>query len=236
MSNDQILEQTPDAGGMEDLLSDFARGALDRGTELLVETCAAIKSDVAGVVADYETVGGALLESIEPVAMTEGALDAVLAAIDQEPAQDDKTNSATASQKWRGDLDKLPQPLRHHAEEGLQTSSWRLLGRGIRGLDLSFLDPDRSGKIELYRIEPGCSVPRHGHEGGELTLVVSGAFKDETGRYGPGDIAAGGEDVTHQPIAEPGETCLALAVTNAPLKLTGALGLVQRLLGGRTPK
>ena len=136
--------------------------------------------------------------------------------------------------KWEADLEKLPQPLRQCAEEGLDRSSWRLMGRGIRGLDLSFLDPDRKGKIELYRIEPGCAVPRHGHEGNELTLVVTGAFRDEGGRYGPGDIAAGGEDVTHQPVAEKGETCLALAVTNAPLKMTGALGLVQRLLGNRS--
>ena len=236
MNSDQTIEQNPNADGMEDLLADFARGALDRGTELLVETCAAIKSDVADAVADFETVGGSLLESIEPVAMKEGALDAVMALIDQEPAPATTTPQAASAQKWRDDLDKLPQPLRHHAEEGLQKASWRMLGRGIRGLDLSFLDPDRSGKIELYRIEPGCAVPRHGHEGGELTLVITGAFKDETGRYGPGDIAAGGEDITHQPVAEAGETCLALAVTNAPLKMTGALGLVQRLLGGSSKK
>ncbi len=223
---------------IDDLLTDFARGALDRGTELLVETCAAIKTDVAATVADYEVVGGSLLESIEPAPMNEGALDTVLALIEQDEvsaASEPKSmTSPSKAAKWEADLAKLPQPLRQCAEEGLERSSWRLMGRGIRGLDLSFLDPDRTGKIELYRIEPGCSVPRHGHEGNELTLVITGAFRDEGGRYGPGDIAAGGEDVTHQPVAETGETCLALAVTNAPLKMTGALGLVQRLLGNRS--
>ena len=221
---------------VEDLLTDFARGALDPGTELLVETCAAIKTDVAAEVADYEVIGGSLLESIEPAALKDGALDSVLALIDQDeaaPASSDVHPPSPKTAKWEHDLAKLPQPLRQCAEEGLGRSSWRLMGRGIRGLDLSFLDPDRKGTIELYRIEPGCSVPRHGHEGNELTLVISGAFRDENGRYGPGDIAAGGEDVMHQPVAETGEVCLALAVTNAPLKMTGALGLVQRILGNR---
>ena len=221
---------------VDELLVDFARGALDRGTELLVETCAAIKVGVAAEVADYEVIGGSLLEAIEPAPLGEGALDAVLALIDKDegaPVSSKVKSPSVKAAKWEQDLAKLPQPLRQCAEEGLDRSSWRLMGRGIRGLDLSFLDPDRKGKIELYRIEPGCSVPRHGHEGNELTLVISGAFRDESGRYGPGDIAAGGEDVTHQPVAETGETCLALAVTNAPLKMTGALGLVQRILGNR---
>ncbi len=223
----------PQNEAVDDLLTDFARGALDRGTELLVETCAAIKSDVAHTVADYEAVGGALLESIEPAPMKEGALDAVMALIDEAPSTTaaEPGKPTLSAPKWEADLAKLPDPLRGCAAEGLERGKWRMMGRGIRGLDLSFLDPDCKGKIELYRIEPGCAVPRHGHEGTELTLVITGAFRDEGGRYGPGDIAAGGANVTHQPVAEQGEVCLALAVTNAPLKMTGALGLVQRLLG-----
>lgn len=222
---------------VDDLFADFARGALDPGTELLVETCAALKSDVAGSINDYEAVGGTLLESIEPAPLKPGALEAVLSMVGEEddasvdePGPDARVSAGTA--KWRKDLDMLPLSLRRHAEEGLARSRWKFRGRGIRSLDLTFLDPDRSGSIELYRIEPGCAVPRHGHEGDELTLVVTGAFQDEQGRYGPGDIAAGSEDITHKPVAEPGEVCLALAVTNAPLKMKGALGLVQRIISG----
>ncbi len=237
MSSQSGSEQT----GIEqeivsDLFADFARGALDRGTELLIETCAALKPDVAEAIQDYETVGGTLLETIEPAPLKPGALEAVLSMIGAEeaPAPDPRPQAAASEEvmKWRADLERLPTSLRHHAEAGLEQSSWKFMGRGIRSLDLSFLDPDSSGSIELYRIEPGCAVPRHGHEGNELTLVVTGAFRDEHGRYGPGDIAAGGEDITHQPVAEPGEICLALAVTNAPLKMTGALGLMQRIFGG----
>lgn len=218
---------------MDDLLADFARGALDRGTELLVETWSTLKDDVAQTVSDYEAVGGDLLETIEPTPLRAGALDAVLSLIDTEGDAAQKSSNVPPSPnstKWQDDLAKLPHPLREIAADGLTRAKWRVRGRGIRGLDLSFIDPDRSGAIELYRIEPGCAVPRHGHEGEELTLVITGAFRDDAGRHGPGDVALGGADITHQPVAEDGEVCLALAVTTAPLKMTGALGLVQRAL------
>ncbi|MEM6850922.1 MAG: cupin domain-containing protein, partial [Pseudomonadota bacterium] len=83
-------------------------------------------------------------------------------------------------------------------------------------------------KVDLLRIQPGFGAPRHTHEGAEITLVVRGAFSDETGRYGPGDVSIASQAVTHRPIAEEGETCYALSVTDAPLAFTGALGWLQR--------
>ena len=37
-------------------------------------------------------------------------------------------------------------------------------------------------------IPAGTAVPDHGHRGTELTLVLQGAFRDETDRFGPGDV------------------------------------------------
>ena len=75
-------------------------------------------------------------------------------------------------------------------------------------------------------------MPSHGHNGTELTMVLSGAFSDEGGRYGPGDIEIATEDDHHVPVAEPGADCICLAATDAPLRFKGLLPrIVQPFLG-----
>ena len=93
------------------------------------------------------------------------------------------------------------------------------------------IDVASEAKVELLRIEPGHGAPRHTHEGTEYTLVVSGGFTDENGSYGPGEVSIVDSSHTHQPIADPGEICYALAVTDGNLKFTGWLGALQKLFG-----
>ena len=61
-------------------------------------------------------------------------------------------------------------------------------------------------------------MPDHGHQGLELTLVLQGAFRDEEDRFARGDVEIATEDTQHTPIAEPGQDCICLAATDAPLK------------------
>lgn len=207
----------------EELMLAHAAGGLDPATALAIEThlalCPACRADAATM----DAVGGALLQDIAPVAMAEGALDALFARIDAEPV---RRRRATPPE-----LAVLPAPLRPVAAEALKGGRWRTLTPGIRALDLPLGGPDGAGgegSVQLLRLKPGRGVPRHTHEGHELTLVIQGAFRDETGRYGIGDFILCGPEDTHRPVAEPGPVCLALAVTDAPLRLSGVLGLVQR--------
>ena len=79
-------------------------------------------------------------------------------------------------------------------------------------------------RTTLIRVRAGRMVPQHTHEGNELTVVLRGAFHDETGHYVRGDLAIADASVDHRPIADEGEDCLCLAVTDAPLRLTGRFG------------
>lgn len=56
-----------------------------------------------------------------------------------------------------------------------------------------------------------------------MTLVLHGAFADETACFQRGDIEIADEDVEHQPIAQPGQDCICLAVTDGPLKFRAIL-------------
>jgi putative transcriptional regulator len=51
-----------------------------------------------------------------------------------------------------------------------------------------------------------------------MTLVLQGAFRDETGRFGPGDVEIADDTLEHVPVAEPGAVCICLAATEAPLR------------------
>jgi putative transcriptional regulator len=197
-----------------------ATGALDAATALVVDTHAALCPSCHAELRVLDAAGGALFADIAPVAMSPGAFEALMKRID--------TEAEPQAQVDTDGVSHLPEPLRAIVTRALAAGRWRTLAPGIRGLDLPVGPPAHAGAVQLMRLEPGRGVPRHGHAGHELTLVLEGAFRDEAGRYEAGDFILCGPSDTHRPVAEPGRVCLALAVTDAPLKLAGVLGLIQR--------
>ena len=57
----------------------------------------------------------------------------------------------------------------------------------------------------------------------EYTVVLQGGFTDVTGNYGPGDLQVMEDGMSHNPVADPGEDCINLAVTTGPLKFESLL-------------
>jgi putative transcriptional regulator len=76
-------------------------------------------------------------------------------------------------------------------------------------------------QASLIRIDAGRAFVHHAHRGEELLLVLEGDFADETGRYQVGDVATYDEAVAHRPIAGRERPCICLALTNAPIRMTG---------------
>ena len=86
--------------------------------------------------------------------------------------------------------------------------------------------------VRLLKIPAGTAIPDHGHRGTELTLVLQGAFVDETDRFARGDVEVANEDLNHTPTAEDGLDCICLAATDAPLRFSGIIPrLAQRFVG-----
>jgi putative transcriptional regulator len=79
----------------------------------------------------------------------------------------------------------------------------------------------------MLKVRPGHKLPDHGHDGQEMTLILRGAYRDEIGRFAPGDVADLDEHIEHQPVIEDGEDCICLIATEAPARFKG---LVPRLL------
>ncbi len=217
MSTAHTITHHPD----EDLLLAYASGAANEAIALVVATHLAFCPRCRRAVADAERTGGALLAAIDPIALSDTALPSVLARLD-EPVRRERRKMPDS-----GADPHIPEPLRSYA--GNLSRGWLPLGPGLAHRPLL-----RRGKtsVRLIRAEPGVSVPRHTHHGSEFTLVLSGGFRDGGERFGPGDLQSATPELTHQPVADPDEICLNLAVTDAPLRFFAALPkLVGKVFG-----
>jgi len=126
----------------------------------------------------------------------------------------------------RDDDRHLPQAVRDFAR-----GDWQWIGPGIHRRMLALPD-DSAARVFLLKARPGTKMPDHTHTGVEFTLVLSGAFAHDLGRFGPGDFEEADESVEHQPIVEAGEVCICLVAMDGTLKLNGMIGrLLQPFVG-----
>ena len=208
---------------LDALLLDYATGALSLPLEVLVETHLAMNEESAKTMNMLMKLGGVLLEDSDPISLSEGALQNVLKTIEQD--EDKKLD--TSKRKIDTDSALLPRPVADYLPNG-NDSAWRRIGIGLFECDVVF-DNDQ-GRAKFYRISPGTSIPSHTHTGTEVTLVLQGGFTDETGKYGPGDIAVQEEGGEHKPVADNDGECLVFAVNQGDIRLTGPIGRVLNLL------
>lgn len=201
----------------DDLLIAYAAGSQAEPLALIVATHLALCPRCRREVARLEDLGGVLLEAQEAEALHEGSLERVLARLDaaapEAPAQPFHE---------RAQVDpRIPRPLRDYLGAGLEQLEWK----SHRGLDEAELLPEFPDfRTRLMRIKSGTAMPAHTHEGTELTLVLAGGFSDQHGHFLRGDVAEADASVDHKPVADLGEDCICLAVTDGPLRLTGPFG------------
>ena len=161
-----------------------------------------------------EAVGGALLDELPPTPLSPDALRRVterLGGRARAPAQPAGSPALAAVAE---DASMSPPRLRD--------VRLRWLAPGVRHAVL--LRGPADGTLRLLRVRTGTALPRHGHRGMELTLVLEGAFADETGRHGPGDLVEVDEATTHRPVAGGPTDCVCLIATEGRLRFAGLLG------------
>jgi putative transcriptional regulator len=207
------------------------RFGLNPSLAILRETREALQPNGVRIYSIEDSAAGLAFEEQTPFALGHDALDEVFGRIDRLEADRAQTREAAmTAAKAAGsavqELLDLPGPIRDLALEAATGSGWSFAGPGVKSMNLHV---EGGYPIRLLRIEPGCGAPCHDHTGTEYTLVLSGAFKDGTGRFGRGDLSVKSQGQQHRPIAEQGAVCFALAVEEGSVAFTGALGLVQKL-------
>ncbi len=195
------------------LLMSYAAGTLPEAFGLVVATHVSLCDECRARMAGFDTVGGAVVESLDAVPLSAGCLEAVMARLGDQEAR-----PAVPARR------AVPAPLAEYIGGDFAGVKWRALGLGVRQ---AILPTGKGATARLLYIPAGQAVPDHGHRGMELTLVLQGAFSDASDRFGPGDLEIATEAMEHTPVAEAGMDCICLAATDAPLRFTG---LVPRIL------
>ncbi|UYN97122.1 MAG: ChrR family anti-sigma-E factor [Enhydrobacter sp.] len=199
----------------DELLLDYATGALAEGPALAVALQAALDPRTRRAVESLRALGGAFLEREEPEGgLDEAALQRTLARLDAETVEARPAPAAS-----RPGFEWAPPPLRPYLRPDVR---WRRAFGGFEEIRLVL--PGDTHRVSLLRLESGKGLPMHRHVGNEYTVVLQGGYTDATGSYGVGDFAVGPGPQQHEPIADPGEPCIALIVVEKPIVLTGPLG------------
>jgi len=191
----------------------YAAGGLGEGSSLVVACHLAFCTDCRGSVADGEAIGGSLLEDLAPAELDRGARERMLNLIDKA-----LPTRGPAAPRPRAADPLVPAPLAAYLGGGLEAVHWRTLAPGLRQFEVVPHDLMGGANLRLLRIGPGKKLPRHSHTGTELTLVLSGAYSDELGRFDRGDVAETDDDIVHEPVSAGGEDCICLISTEGPLK------------------
>ena len=190
-------------------LMSFAAGALAEplaaACSVHASMCAACRDELR----DMELVGAALLGSAPAPG---GKITAPLRP--PEPVLTER-----ASNDRGGVADALPGPIATRYGLTLDQIPWQGLAPGVWQHRLA-LSPGAQGELYLIRLAPGCRLPLHAHTGVELTVVLTGAFTDESGEYRRGDLQEI-DKAEHQPLGDAEEGCVCLVAAEGPYLLKG---------------
>jgi putative transcriptional regulator len=194
----------------DDIAMAFAAGSLPPAFSVLVAAHCDLAPEARARVASFEALGGAVLEDTATEPMGAGALAATLA----------RVKSAPRAAPVRPERRTFPKALRDVVGGDLDSVRWKAAGGGVKQ---AVLMRDKQASLRLLSIPAGKVLPEHGHRGLEMTLVLKGAFSDGEQRFGRGDIEIADPSDQHVPVAEPGEDCICLAATDAPLRFVPLL-------------
>jgi putative transcriptional regulator len=198
----------------DELLLDYAAGVLPEGLALAVSLHVALDPAARLAVDRLRAVGGAFLEEEEAgLGLGDAALADVMARLDGVAVE-----PRAAPPARRPGFEWAPASLLPY----LGGKDWKRAFGGFEQIEIG-LHGD-THRVALLRLQPGKGLPVHRHVANEFTVVLQGGYTDNTGNYGVGDFAVGPGAQQHEPIADPGDPCIALIVVEKPIVLTGAWG------------
>jgi putative transcriptional regulator len=206
----------------DELLVDYEAGSLAEGWSLAVATHLALCPQCRARSRDAAAIGGMMFECIESVQPEADSFEKIMKRIGGEGRDAPQTTprNPRPNPAVSGDI-LLPEPLRSYVGGDLDAVQWKNLGVGAQQMRLA--TGDGATNVRLLRIPAGDPVPMHTHRGQEMTVVLCGSLVDGEDVYMRGDVEYADQSVEHQPAAGPGEDCICLVVTDAPLRFSSKL-------------
>jgi putative transcriptional regulator len=206
-------------------LMSYAAGSLPDPLSLVIAAHCSVCPDCARDVTKMERIGSALFGDLAATPMVDGAPRMAPRSAQQE-------TSMSARRRLDADADsEVPEPLRHLVGDNLDAIAWQRLGFGVWHAPV-LKGKSARGDVRLLKVEPGRAMPEHGHGGSELTMILRGAYHDEVGRFGPGDVADLDDEIEHQPVADASVGCICIIASEKQAVFKGFFArLIQPLTG-----
>ena len=201
----------------EATLATYAAGALWKAAEPVVRGHLDLCPRCRAAFRLAEAVGGAMLDALPPTPLAPDALRRVSERLGDRAGACARPATAMPGASADGGTEAAT------VAALLRDARLRWLAPGVRHAVLLRGGP-ADGTLRLLRVRPGTALPRHAHRGTELTLALEGAFSDDTGRHGPGDLVEVEGAASHRPVAEGAEDCVCLVATEGRLRFKGPLG------------
>lgn len=197
---------------LDALISGYVAGSLPLPLHVMMASQLEISDEHHSFVSALENAAGNELEELPPVPLLkrDEALDLIF-------SNGDETQSAHGIDTR---CDVMPSALVDFTGFKINDIPWKTKLPGFKEFDLGNID---GCDVSMFWIKPGRTVPMHTHDGKEISMVLQGAFTDERGFFGRGDISIADENVEHRPTADMSAPCIGFAVTDGPQRLTGSL-------------
>lgn len=199
---------------------DYAAGALaSEAEDVLVRSHIELNDDAEARLARLDQIGGSLLEHLPIGEALPFSADDLLDLADATEGEVVEF-ALPAAPDALSDVDIPPALAAYLARTGVKVK-WEFLGPGLRKAVLWRGDADE--RLWLLKAEPGVSIPHHGHNGSELTLVLKGSFWDGEQEYRRGDVEEAHPDIEHDIRIDPSGICVCLALTCGKLRFDNPL-------------
>lgn len=211
----------------------FASGDLDEAFSIAVAAHLELCSECRRALRAAEAYGGRLLELTDQADVSSDAFKKLRDHIENNGAKFEQQRPSSTQPVHPEEISdgSVPKPLQRYVGESLNDISWKMIAPGILKRDIT-LGSKTSNKLYMLHISAGKEMPEHGHGGSELTLVLSGAYKDHHGRFARGDIADLDEHDEHKPMVDGDQPCICLIAAEGHTKPKGLIArLLQPLVG-----
>lgn len=197
------------------ILMAYSAGTLPEAFNLMVASHVSLCDECRARIESFDAVGGAVLENtaMDEVALSDDAFAATMALIAGGVVEAERPGKAKRDSIF-------PAPLQDYVGGDLADVKWRSVGMGVKQ---AILPTSKDASARLLFIPAGAAMPDHGHKGLEMTMVLQGAFIDEGERFARGDVEVADSDLDHTPVADVGEDCICLAVTDGALQFKSLL-------------
>jgi putative transcriptional regulator len=208
----------------DDLLIAHASGNQHPSVELLVSVHEALCTECRSAGIDLRAIGATMLEddsALPSMPMSSGARARALAAIASPPSAEPVRARPAAAAAPRADASATVEfvlGLRDRPDK----ADWRWRAPGVKEVRLPLAW--NGIPVTVARLRSGLRIPKHTHHGRELTLILSGGFRDSIGEYRAGDVADYDSTVSHKQYVDTDEDCLCLVVNQSRLVPQTLLG------------